>query len=144
MAASTVAIQGKYRPSGGANRRMDMAAENIPYGAIVMVNAAGYVANATDTASCFNLGIALESVDNSGGAAGDLDILVDIGGAEVLCTHEDGSLTIANVGDAVVQELNNEVTSAGTGTNDIPVGVIIEVPTATTVWVKMRPFGTLS
>lgn len=144
MAAATTNIQGKYRPSAGPFRRLKMAAEDIPYGALVMINAAGYVANCTDTASTFFLGVAVEEVDNSAGAAGDKDILVDIGGAEVLVTHEDGGLAIANVGDSVVQELNNEVTSAGTGTNDIPVGVIIEVPTATTCWVKCRPFGVAS
>lgn len=144
MAAATVNIVGKYRPSGGPFMTMKMAAEKIPAGAMVMVNAAGYVANATDTANCFFLGIATEFVDNSAGSAGDKTINVDVGGAEVLATHEDGSLTIANVGDSVVQELNNEVTSAGTGTNDIAVGVISRVPTASTCWVKCRAFGVAS
>lgn len=140
MAASTVAIQGSYRPSGGKLRKVKAAAELIPYGAMVMINAAGYAANATDTTGCYFFGIALETVDNSAGSAGDLEILVDIGGAEVKCAHEDGSLAIANVGDAVVQELNNEVTSAGTGTNDIAVGKIVEVVDADTVWVACAAF----
>ena len=144
MAASTVNIQGSYRPSAGPFRKLAQAAEDIPYGALVMINAAGYVANCTDTTATFFLGVAVEEVDNSAGAAGDTSILVDIGGAEVLVTHEDGSLTIANVGDAVVQELNNEVTSAGTGTNDIVVGTIIQVPSATTCWVKTKPYGVVS
>jgi len=140
MAASTVNIVDSYRPSGGPHARLLQAAEDIPYGAMVMINAAGYVANATDTASTYFLGVAIEEVDNSAGSAGDTSILVDIGGAMVKCQHEDGSLTIANVGDSVVQEFNNEVTSAGTGTNDIAVGKIMEVVDGTTVWVKCNPF----
>lgn len=140
MAASTVNLVDSYRPSGGANARLKMAVESIPYGAMVMINAAGYVANSTDTIGCFFLGIALEAVDNSAGSAGDLSILVDIGGASVKCTHEDGSMAQANVGDAVVQELNNEVTSAGTGTNDIAVGKISDIVSATVVWVKCASY----
>ena len=141
MAASTVAIQGKYRPSHGKNRRLKMAAELIPFGAIVMINAAGYVANATDTAGCKTLGVALETVDNSGGSPGDLEINVDIGGAEVQVAHEVGSLTIANVGDAVVLELNNEVSDVATSTNDIAAGAIIEVVDATTIWVALPQYA---
>lgn len=144
MAASTVNIVGKYRSSGGPFVKLAQAAELIPAGALVMINAAGYVANATDTSGCFFCGVATEYSDNSGGSAGDKSITVDIGGASVLVTHEDGSLAAANVGDAVVQELNNEVTSAGTGTNDIPVGIIESVPSATTCWVRCRPFGVAS
>jgi len=140
MAASTVNIVDSYRPSGGPSVRLAQAVESIPYGAMVMINAAGYVANSTDTTGTFFLGIALEASDNSGGSAGDLSILVDVGGAFVKCVHEDGSLAIANVGDAVVQELNNEVTSAGTGTNDIAVGKISEVISATEIWVKCAAY----
>lgn len=145
MAASTVNIQGKYRPSGGQNlRSFSQAAEDIPYGAMVMINAAGFAANATDTTGTFFLGICVQESDNSAGSAGDVRCLVDVGGAEVLVTHEDGSLTIADVGAGVVQELNNEVTSAGTGTNDIVVGTITEVPSGTTCWVKCKPYGVVA
>lgn len=144
MAAATTNIVGKYRPSGGPFVTMKQAAEKIPAGALVMVNAAGYAANATDTANCYFLGVATEFSDNSAGSAGDKSINVDVGGASVLVTHEDGSLAQANVGDSVVQELNNEVTSAGTADQDIAVGVIESVPSATTCWVKCRPFGVAS
>lgn len=140
MAASTVNIVGKYRPSQGKLRRIKMAAEYIPYGAMVMINAAGFAANQTDTVNTFFYGVAVEEMDNSDGAAGDLKIMCDIGGASVRCTHED-SLTDANVGDAVVQEFNNEVTSAGTGTNDISVGRIEEVISANDVWISCKAFG---
>ena len=140
MANATTNIQGKYRPSGGAHRIMQQAAEDIPYGAMVMVNAAGFVANATDTASTFFLGIAIEESDNSGGSAGDLSILVDIGGAEVRVTHATGSLAIANVGDQVNCEFNNEVDD-GTSTNDILAGVIIEVIAATDIWIKCQAYS---
>lgn len=140
MAAATTNIQGKYRPSGGMHRKLQQAAEDIPYGALVMINAAGFVANCTDSASVFFLGVAIEESDNSAGSAGDLSILVDIGGAEVRVAHTTGSLTIANVGDQVNSELNNEVDDA-TSTNDILVGVITEVVSAADIWIKCQAYS---
>lgn len=139
-AQSLVAIQGNYRPSGGPHARVQMAAELIPFGAMVMINAAGFVANQTDTAATFYFGVALETIDNSAGSAGDERINVDIGGAIVRCTHTTGSLTIANVGDQVNAEFNDEVDDA-TSTNDILVGVILEVIAAADIWVKTQAYS---
>lgn len=140
MAAATTNIQGKYRPSLGPFIRRKQAAEDIPLGAMVMINAAGFVANATDTIATFFFGITVEESDNSGGSAGDRTILVDIGGAEVRATHATGSLAIANVGDLVHQEFNNEVEAVAGSAQNIVVGVISEVVAAADVWVKCAPF----
>lgn len=131
-----------YRSSERNMRRAFIVANGstIYRGAMVSVNADGYLIPAADTASTHFAGVALDKVVGDG----VLTCEVDIGGCEVKASHEDGSLTIANVGDAVVCDTDEQVTSVGTGTNDIPVGVIAEVVDATTVWVKCRGFGVLS
>lgn len=141
MAALTDNVFGNYKPSKGLTWNIPAAVDIIYRGALTMINAAGYAAPAADTASCFLAGVALDEVDNSGGSAGDLSVEVDIGGAAIKVTHEDGSMAQANVGDEVVLELDNEVTSAGSGTNDIYAGRIIEIVDATTVWVVLAPYG---
>ena len=145
MANATNARTDSYKPSGGPFLDFEVEEDQvIVYGGMVSIAADGYLHNAQDTASDQFCGVAVEDVDTTGLSAGDRKVRVDIGGALVKATHEDGSLTIANKGDAVVAEHNNEVTSAGTGTNDIPVGVIADVIDDTTVWVKCRPYGVAS
>lgn len=134
-----------YRPSGGMIKRFPVLAnEVLVYGGMVSINADGFLKNSADAANETFVGVCVEPIDATGDTSGDQYAQVDIGGAEVKATHEDGSMTQANVGDAVVQQFNNEVTSAGTGTNDIPVGVISEIVSATEVWVKCRPYGVAS
>lgn len=131
-----------YRPSGGVIKDFPVAVDIIYKFAMVSINAAGYLAPSSDTANEFFCGIALDEVDNSAGSAGDKSCRVDCGaGAQIKVTHEDGSMAQGNVGDAVVCELDNEVTSAGTGTNDITCGRIAEIVDATTVWVMTDGFA---
>lgn len=130
-----------YKPSGGLIWNIPAAVDIIYRGGLTMINAAGYAAPAGDTANCFLAGVALDEVDNSGGSQGDESVRVDIGGAAIKVTHEDGSMAQANVGDIVVLEADDEVTSAGTGTQDIHAGRIIEIVNATTVWVVLAPYG---
>jgi len=141
MADATNARTNSYKPSGGPFQDFEVEEDQIiVYGGMVSLAADGYLHNAQDTAGDIFAGVAVEDVDTTGLSAGAKKVRVDIGGALVKATHEDGSLTIANKGDTVVAEHNNEVTSAGTGTNDIAVGKIAEVVSATEVWVKCNPF----
>jgi len=145
MANATNARNDSYKPSPGPFLDFEVEEDQvIVYGGLVSIAADGYLHNAQDTANDVFVGVAVEDVNSTGDSAGDKKVRVDIGGALVKVTHEDGSLTIANKGDAVVAELNNEVTSVLTGTNDIPVGVIAAVVSATEVWVKCRPYGVAS
>lgn len=132
-----------YRPSGGLIKDYGVAVDIIFRGALVSINAAGFVVPSSDTAELV-LGVALDEVDNSGGSAGDRTVRVDVGGAEIKVTHEDGSMTAANIGDVAMAQLDNEVTSAGTSTNDPVAGVINEIVSATEVWVKLFGFGIVS
>ena len=96
-----------FRPaSGGGDGIGDefehpVVATDILYrGALVMHNAAGYLAPGADTASCFFAGMMTRQADNSAGAAGAIDGLVVPKGLR-LCTIASGGLTQANVGDQV-------------------------------------------
>ena len=144
MAATTSNRVDSYRPSGGMIKSFPVLAnEVLVYGGMVTINADGFLKNAEDAASEVFCGIAVEQI-TGGAASGDESCKVDIGGAEVKAVHEDGSMTQADVNTPVVQQFNNEVTSATTGTNDIAVGVISEIVSGTVVWVKCRPFGVAS
>jgi hypothetical protein len=133
-----------YKPSKGIREYHPVVGSDIIYrGALLMLNADGYATPASDTASCQTLGVALDYVDNSGGSAGDKFVLVDTSGAELLVAHED-TISQANVGDAVVLEDDDEVTSAGTGTNDIAAGQISKYVSANVCWIRVKPFGVVS
>lgn len=73
FAAATVA-RDKGRKDGDLIS-VPMAAEKIYKGSLVFANANGYASN-TPTASEPFIGVAHETVDNSGGSAGDLEIRV--------------------------------------------------------------------
>lgn len=117
------------------------ASTKIYAGALVALNADGYLIRATDTAATFFLGVATATVDNTSGNDGDLSVEVDIGGAMVLVTHTGGSLAAANKGDAVFADGDDAVDTYANATNKKRVGTIIEAPSATTCWVKCKAFG---
>lgn len=100
------------------------AAVNILEGALVSVNAAGYLTNASDTANDLFIGVAEHGSDNSAGNAGDLEVRVRLGG--VVNAVVGSTITIANVGDLVYAVDNQTVDLAAVTTNDIPVGRIIQ------------------
>lgn len=112
------------------------AAVKIWEGALVSVNAAGYVTNATDTTAEVVVGVADQTVDNSAGAAGDLSIKVRRTGVYNFVFG--GTATIADVNTLVYAVDNQTVDLVGVTTNDILVGRIVEVVTATKVRVDIR------
>lgn len=114
-------------------------ATTIYQGAIVCWDADGYARAAADTASFKVAGVALETVVNSG-ADGAASIRV-LRGATVNLTIESTSITIADIGyNAIVQD-DNTVTDATTATNDIPVGVILDVDATNGAWVAVGVFA---
>lgn len=129
---------------GGITKKFKLSNVKVYRGSLVSVNSAGYIVAATDLASSVFAGVSLDEVDNSAGSAGDKEVEVDIGGAMLEVTHSDGSMAQTNVSDAVVANGDAAVVSAATATNDIPVGVIAEVVSATKVIVKCRAFGVAS
>lgn len=108
-----------------------MAAVKIYKGAIVGVLAAGYATNAVSGATVLNvLGIAIETVDNSAGAAGDLKIRVDCD-AEFLFTAS--SITQAMLGTAMLIVDNDTVDE--TSASSFAVGKLTEFVSTTQGWV---------
>jgi len=112
-----------------------MAAVKIFEGALVSVNAAGYLTNATDTASDIFAGVADETVDNSAGNAGDKEMKVRIGG--VVNVDSEFSAAQTNVTDLVYAYDNHTVSNAATMTNDVLVGRIVEVVSASKLRVAL-------
>lgn len=114
-----------------------LAAATIIYvGTLVARNAAGNVVPATDAASREVVGVALETVDNSTGAAGDKSIslgtgvfeFVNLAGAIVLA----GSHALCYVGD------DSSVTTAAAAANDQIAGLVVSF-TTTAVLVDVDP-----
>lgn len=109
---------------------------SIPEGALVSINAAGYAVNATDAANDVFVGIADESVDNSGGSAGDKRIKVRRTGVYTLLF--DGTAAQSDVNTLVYVKDNETVDIAGDLTNDVLVGRIVEVLSTSKVRVDIR------
>lgn len=135
MTAITVAKKSTDRQDGEI-LSFKQGAEKIPEGALVMVNAAGYAVNATDTAGGVFVGVADETVDNSAGSVGDKSIKVRRTGVYTVVFG--GTATIADVNTLVYVVDNQTVDLVGVTTNDVLVGRIVEFVTATKVRVDIR------
>lgn len=132
MAAITRARQVQTR-NLGAPHKLKMAAEKIWAGALVMMNAAGYLANAAANASnagCW--GIAQETVDNSGGAAGDKEITIQE--CEVLLDAT--SIAVGDNGSPVYASDNHTIDETQ-GANEPRAGILVEFVSSTSGWVKV-------
>lgn len=132
-------VQGNYRASSGKFRDFVVTSgDDIFFGAVVMIAAAGGLSPADDVASVLVAGIAVEEITGDG----TLTCRVDIGGAEALITQTDGSQVASDIGDAQVVVSDNS--SRDSGGNNIPLGRITEAPSGSTVWVALYPYGTIS
>jgi len=112
-----------------------MAAVKIYQGALVNINAAGFVDNCADgMTGAFFAGVAVETVDNSAGAAGDKYIRVQkVGIVKLPCS----GMAQADVGTPVLASDNNTVTKTSAAGRAV-VGPIVEFESATAVWVKLQ------
>lgn len=108
------------------------ASTKIPQGAIACENSSKYAVNGADTAGLRMLGVSRHMYDNSSGAAGAMDVVVDATGV----FEFDTAITSFRVGDTAYIADNNTVTDAATATNDVAVGVIRKVETGK-VWVDI-------
>ena len=126
------------RSGPGIGLRYPCGVDIIYKGALVNVNAAGFLIAAGDTASETCVGVADENVDNSGGSAGDLFCKV-ISGRAFLITAT--SLIDADVGTLAMVVDDDTVEVAAATSNDVTVGTIIELVSATSVWVFIPEGG---
>ena len=111
-------------------------AESIFEGALVAINAAGYAVNGGDDANAVIVGVADESVDNSGGNAGDKSIKVRRSGVFTFVAA--WSAAQADVNTLVYASDNQSVDLVGTTTNDVLVGRVVEVLSSSKVRVDIR------
>lgn len=99
------------------------ATTDIFAGSIVADNGSGYAIPMTDGSTYVCLGIAAARADNDPGSAGDIRVECEFDRAFWLVNS---GLTIANRG-AVVYADNDQTVRAFSGTNDNPVGILMDV-----------------
>lgn len=118
----------------GIVRAVPCAVDIIYRGAICMYNTAGYLAPAATGAGVMFAGIAQETVDNSGGSAGDLTCKIITEGCFLLTGS---GFAQTDVGELVYASADDTITQ--TSTNNPLVGNIVEYVSSTQVWVKLHP-----
>ena len=112
------------------NRRLlssPVAVASIFKGAIVKINAAGYLAPMAAEAGASMAGVAYEACDNSGGSAGDLECKAL---REGVFEFVSSGLTQADLGSTVYAS-DDQTVSTTQGANEVAVGKISEVISAT-------------
>jgi hypothetical protein len=106
-------------------------------GALVMLNATGYIIPGADTASCIFAGVATKQVDNSSGSSGDKTAEYWRNGLFLMTL--DTAITRANVGDQVYLVDDQTVDLVANVTNNIFCGVIAEYMDTTHAWIDIQP-----
>lgn len=104
-----------------------VASDIIYKGAICKINAAGYLAPMAAEAGAAFAGMALEKVDNSSGSAGDVKARVE---REGVFSMVSAGLSQSDVG-SIVYASDDQTVSTTQGTNELAVGRIVEVVSAT-------------
>lgn len=105
-------------------------------GALVCVNPAGYLVPASDSAGLRFIGVAFESVDNSGGTNGAKRCRVIKRGTFVY--HRVGSFAQSDVGSPVYAISDNEV--AKNSNNNLVVGTVLELINTNQVRIRIDNF----
>ena len=111
-----------------------LAAVKVIKGTLINFNTSGYAQKASDTASEVFAGVAMETVDNSAGNAGDKSARI---WREGIFSFVASSATQAWVGQKVYAVDNQTVALAATTTNDVLVGTVVGFVSATEVRVKI-------
>jgi len=106
------------------------------FGALLAVDANGWIVPASDTAGLKVVGVAFESVDNSNGVNGAKTVQIATGVFRF--ANAGGAVTQSNRHRDVYVADDNSVTTAGVAANDIKAGTVDEF-TASVVWVRVAP-----
>ncbi len=122
MTATTTAREARRK--GGRQIAYPIGKTKIPKGALVNINSSGFAVNASDAAGETFAGVAYETVDNSGGSAGDLLVRVQTTGTFVFVDGGgNGAQTDVGVAFNIVD--NQTVTDAATS-NNLRAGTAVE------------------
>jgi hypothetical protein len=137
MTATTTAREAKRKD--GEIIAYPMAAVKIPKGALVNIDATGFATNATDASGETFAGVAYETVDNSGGSAGDLSIRVETTGTFAFVDGGgNGAQTDIGIEFKIVD--NQTVTDASTS-NNIKAGIAVESISAGIVRIRIDRYA---
>jgi predicted RecA/RadA family phage recombinase len=110
-----------------------MAVDIIYRGAIVMHNAAGYLAPAASGNGSYFAGIAEEKKDNSAGSAGDINCRYKRDGVYLLTG---AGFAQTDIGEKVYASDDQTITK--TATTNVLVGQVVEFVSATQVYVRLE------
>lgn len=138
MAAATAAREDKR--SEGRLKSFDVAAVAVYKGTLVGLNSSGYLTSMLhSTASLRFRGVCVDTKDNSGGSAGDMEARVWQDG-EYEFVYNGGDAAQALVGEKAYAVDNQTVDEDPTTvTNEYPIGTIVEVISTTKVRVRIEP-----
>jgi hypothetical protein len=133
MAALTKDRATPYRD--GIEIEFPVAANTKIYaGSLVCGNTSGYVVPAADTIGLRFMGVALEQMDNTGGANGAKKVRVRRTGA---FEFDAASITQAMVGTAMYVVDDHTIDDASGPTNDIRVGILVKYVSDTKGWIDI-------
>lgn len=132
MPALTASYETYERP--GLVVSYKLAAVKIFKGALVGLNSSGYLTKMDHgTASMKFMGVANETIDNSGGAAGDKSLNITKSGSFVMKAASGFTPAIGDLGKEVYANSDWEVQIVTTGlTNQYKVGTIVGIESTST------------
>lgn len=108
-------------------------------GALVMADSSGNVTTAADTASTRCVGVAIAGETNTGAAGAKRAEVIN--GCDVHLAIEGTTLDATDIGKTVYTKDNATVCDATEATNDIPVGELIRLESATVAVVRLLTPG---
>lgn len=108
-------------------------------GSLISTNAAGYAVASSDTTAHDFVGVCDETIDNTNGTAGAVRVKVWTYGVIDLVANF--AAVAADVGTLVYVVDNQTVDKAAITTNDVLVGRIVEVVSASKLRVSITPFN---
>jgi hypothetical protein len=114
------------------------ASTHIYQGTLVFVTAAGYASDGTATGANRLAGIAISEIDNSSGAAGDLN--VEVWADEDVFELTGSGFVQADVGKVCYATDNYTITTTYSA-SAVRVGVVVGFVSSTKLQVKVRPSG---
>ncbi len=129
----TVLAAGRDTASkSGTIFELPMAVDIVYKGGMVCLNAAGFAAPASDALDYSRVvGVAFETVDNSGGSAGDINVRLDSGRSFKFTA---ASIDTGDVG-RMMYVTDDNVFNDARGSFAIPAGVLVERDSSTVGWI---------
>lgn len=136
MAALTADRITSKKMTGNLKSHKVKDATKIFAGSMVAVQADGHAVPASDAAALKVVGLAKNTVDNSSGADGDLDVLVEEGLFKLDAT----SITQAMEGQ-IMYVADDHTFDETLGTNGVKAGRLLEFISTTEGWIFISPAG---